>query len=157
MCSHKYSQLRLGIQCCCRQCRHKAAWYVRVEDRNVLTLMLRKELVVFLLMWFWIQAKHIFFRNPQHKQNQSPAVTQTTSGVELHDYTLMITYQCPYITPFKKRWENIMNIPFALNCITICLPSLVVYFRMEMMSDFTITAICHMRTITSECKTYLCL
>lgn len=50
-----------------------------------------------------------------------------------------------------------MNIPSALSCVTICLPSLAVYFRMEMMSDFTITAICHMRAITSECKTYLCL
>ena len=77
------------------QCLHavqaRSSWYVRVEDRNVLTLMLKKELVVFLLMWFWIRAKHIFFRNPQHKQNQSPAVTQTTSEVELRDYTLYLS------------------------------------------------------------------
>lgn len=62
--------------------------------------------------------------------------------------------------PWKKKERkkrNITNIPLTQNCITICLPSLATYCRMEMMSDFTITAICRMRTITSECRTYLCL
>lgn len=78
--------------------------FTRAEDRNVLTFKLRKEPVVFLLMWFWIQGKHIFFRHSQHKQNQSPAVTQTTSEVERPDYTLSLSVSTHNFI-FKKDHE----------------------------------------------------
>lgn len=103
-------------------------------------------------MWFSIQTKHVFFRNPQRKQNQSPAATQTTSEVELPDYTLISVH----ILPKKGKKKHHTDIPLMQNFITVCLPSLATYCRMEMMSDFAIAAICHMRSITPECRTYLC-
>lgn len=46
-------------------------------------------------LFYWCGSEfrlNIYFsENPQHKQNQSPAVTQTTSEVEIHDYTLSLS------------------------------------------------------------------
>lgn len=132
--------------------KNESFWIVRVcvcWDTIVLIFMLRKETMVFQLMGSWIQAKHVFFRKTS---------TQTKSVTSCH--TNRQRSGTPWLYVFLIReyaFLTFMNIPFVLNRFAVCLPSPFVYIRMWMMSDFTIAAVCHMRAITSECETSLCL
>lgn len=93
MCDDENNQrfTRSASECCTDSDLH-------VRDINVSALM-REQPVVLPSMWFCVQFKHIyiynvyiyFFRKPQHKQNQSPAVTHITGYTELCDGTLYLS------------------------------------------------------------------